>query len=167
MTEPGALKNHKLILDCVTQLECELDSCARPANNGMARDGTSADLAALNSLLHQFDEIEPLHAISTHGTHLPTVSCLASPAICQNLTGKGIGTLISSQAPAGPQDLVDAVKNTGGAVQNTVLVPPQRLADLCQWYRFNLPGPAVLYRNQQGGTVKVARSCIRPQTVAS
>ena len=133
----------------------------------MAQSGTRADLAGLESILKQFDELPPLHAINTNGTHLPTVSRIVSPGIRRNLTGKHMGKLIASRAPAGGQDDVNTVQNTGGAVENIVLVPPQRLADLCQWYRYNLPGPTVVYRNEQGGTVKVARACIRPQGVAS
>ena len=78
-----------------------------------------------------------------------------------------MGKLIASRAPAGGQDDVNTIQNTGGAVENIVLVPPQRLADLCQWYQFNLPGLAVVYWNQQDGTVKVAHACICPKGAVS
>ena len=102
----------------------------------MARDGSRADLAEIESILKQFDEVPPLHAISTDGTHLPTVSRIMSPAIRRNLTGKDMGKLIASHAPAGGQDDVNAVQNIQVAPSRIliVLMPPQQQADLCQWY---------------------------------
>jgi hypothetical protein len=59
------------------------------------------------------------------------------------------------------------VQNTPAVEPRTVVLPPQRLGDLVQWYRLNLPGPSVLCRNAQGGHVKVVRSGIRPRSLAS
>ena len=91
----------------------------------MARSGTEANLAELESILKQFNELPPLHAINTNGTHLPTVSRIVSPGIRRNLTGKHMSKLIASRAPAGGQDDVNAIQSTGGAIENIVLVPPQ------------------------------------------
>ena len=81
----------------------------------MAPSETSADLAALEGILQQFDEIEPLHATSTHGTHFLTISRIVSPAFRENPTGKGIPALISTRTPAGPEDAVHVI-STSGAV---------------------------------------------------
>ena len=46
----------------------------------MARSGTGADLAQLNAIFQEFVEIEPLHAISTHGKQFLAAYRIASPA---------------------------------------------------------------------------------------
>ena len=67
---------------------------------------------------------------------------------------------------AGDEDTVQTT-DADAVEPRTVVLPPQRLGDLVQWYRWNLPGPCVLYRNAQGGHVKVVRSCIRPRSLAA